>query len=224
MTSSYCGRHSIHYPGRTCPRCDAEERHREHLDATERSAAETVEAMRDSDYRHANPGEYECPHCKYISLRSKASRCPLCHGEIGNQYWVDVRAGEEAERDRRRVMAEEAAAEEKRTAPARAAQERKRKMAEEDRAAVKRRKDIVQTSSYSALAVGMIGFIVGGMIGCFGALDDANNGRTSMMHPFAVFLSVGVKTAITLAVIVGIVGFFAWSSVAGPSPTHRNRH
>ena len=121
MSQEYCGSHSIHYAGDSCPRCDAEERHRELLRATEESAAETIDAMRESDYRRANPGDYACPHCKYISLRNDASRCTLCHGEVGAEYWSSVRARERAAEERRRAEVEARIAEEKRTAPARAA-------------------------------------------------------------------------------------------------------
>lgn len=132
--AEYCGRHSIHYSGGSCPRCDAEDRHKELLDATEESAAETAEAIRESDYRRANPGDYECPHCRYTSLRNGASRCPLCRGEIGNQYWSEVRATERVTAARLRAKAEADAAEESRAAPIRAALELQRKIEGEDEA------------------------------------------------------------------------------------------
>lgn len=122
----YCSNHSIDYSGDTCSRCDAEERHRELLNATEENLAQTVGAMRESDYRRANPGEYACPHCQYISLKSGASRCPLCHGEVGRRYWDDVRAEYERaapQREAARRATEEAAtsAEKRRVAAARKA-------------------------------------------------------------------------------------------------------
>ena len=95
---AYCGNHGIDYAGSLCPRCDAEQRHRELLNATASGLADTVDAMRASDYRRANPGEYECPHCKYIALKSDATRCPLCRGEVDRGYWKGVRIRERLRR------------------------------------------------------------------------------------------------------------------------------
>jgi RNA polymerase subunit RPABC4/transcription elongation factor Spt4 len=104
----YCSTHVVHYDyNERCHRCEAEGRHQDLLNAAE----ENVAAMRDSDYRRANPGEYACPHCKYVSLKNEASRCPLCHGEIGADYWNAIR-------DRERADAEKKAAERKRAAEA----------------------------------------------------------------------------------------------------------
>jgi len=103
---AYCGNHDIHYSGSKCPRCDSEERHRDLLSVTADGLAVTVDAMRTSDYRRANPGEYECPHCRYVALKSDASRCPLCHGEIDHDYWRAARVREQAETERRKIQAE----------------------------------------------------------------------------------------------------------------------
>ncbi len=67
----------------------------------------TLEAIRASDYRRANPGEYECPHCRYISLRRMASRCPLCQGTVDDSYWKRVEARERTrdEEERARQLA-----------------------------------------------------------------------------------------------------------------------
>ncbi len=140
----YCSRHSVHYAGSRCLRCEAEDRHRELLSATEESMAETVRAMRESDHRRANPGEYKCPHCLYITLRYEAWRCSQCHGEVGYDYWVPIRAHKLAQAEEeaaalqvaaeRRVAAQRAAAEKEaaaraeweRTAPERARRRRVR--------------------------------------------------------------------------------------------------
>jgi len=98
-----------------CPDCRrAEERieeNRESLEGELESIKESVEA---AAYASANPGDYECPRCRYISLKNKASRCPLCQGNVDADYWVEVRRNE-AERSRR------AAEEYERAAPQRAA-------------------------------------------------------------------------------------------------------
>lgn len=90
----YCSWHSLSHGGNTCPRCDADRRHKGEL-----------EAIQESNYRRANPGEYECPHCKYTSLRRDASRCPLCRGAIVSTYWERLRAVELADAPRRRAAA-----------------------------------------------------------------------------------------------------------------------
>jgi hypothetical protein len=36
-------------------------------------------------------GDYECPECKYVSLRRDAKRCPLCKAEIADSYWLRER-------------------------------------------------------------------------------------------------------------------------------------
>lgn len=72
-------------------------------------------------WKTTNPGDYECPHCRFTSLRRLATRCPTCHGAVGDDYWQPIREREEraaakalseakerAERDAR-VAAEQAA-------------------------------------------------------------------------------------------------------------------
>ena len=118
---NYCGKHGIHHESSECPRCEMEERHQELVDqareGVEQAREDTesiVSAMRESEYRRANPGDYACPHCLYISLKMGASRCPLCHGDLPNDHWVRVRASEKAKAELRR--AEEKAAEERKRA------------------------------------------------------------------------------------------------------------
>lgn len=81
----YCRTHGVYHDtfGDGCPRC------RE----TEES---TLRALANTEYRATNPGEYECPHCRYVSLRRGASRCPLCQGSVHADYWSRVRAAEAA--------------------------------------------------------------------------------------------------------------------------------
>ncbi|MEK7686287.1 MAG: hypothetical protein AAB466_12785 [Verrucomicrobiota bacterium] len=155
---SYCGRHSLDYKSRDCPRCAAEERHQELLNLTAEGIEETVRATRESDYKRANPGDCECPHCKYFSLKSDASRCPLCRGDIGSDYWNKVRAAQRAAAERRRAQEEAHAAEEKRTAPARAAAERKRIEEEANAAAAARSNALAARPFYAcAWVTGVIG-------------------------------------------------------------------
>lgn len=131
----YCGQHDIHYKWGDCPRCSAEERHRELLDVTRESAEEAVRAAEDASYRQRNPGEFECPHCKYVSLRSDASRCPLCREHIDRDYWYRAHAQAKEAADRRRVQQEESAAEKRRNQEARAIQAALAKRKEHNRTA-----------------------------------------------------------------------------------------
>ena len=198
-TQEYCGRHSIHYPGRTCPRCDAEERHREILNATEESIAETAHAMRESDYRQANPGDYQCPHCMYLSLRRGASRCPLCHGDVGSEYWNSVRASEAAAEERQRAMAAA-------TAAAATAAKAEYDRAAPERAAAARRKEQehVSAASMSGFWGGLLGAIAGLLVG----------GVLGLVVEIASCVKTGTEkgsgsgVVILIAMIVGaVIGF-----------------
>jgi hypothetical protein len=135
------------------------------LNATEKSIAETVDAMRDSDYRRANPGDYACPHCRYVSLKREASRCPLCRGEIGGDYWNAVRAREKAEVERKRAVEAAAAAEWIRTAPEREAAGRAAALATASAAEEKRQTD--RLKSIAGLIIGAVGGAVAGVIAGF---------------------------------------------------------
>ncbi len=109
---SYCKIHGEYY-GYVCEDCGT----------AEWALRETVAA---AAHAQANPGDYDCPHCRYRSLRVNASRCPLCHGEIEGGYWNDVFAREKAEAERKAARLKAEADEERRTAPARAAEEARR--------------------------------------------------------------------------------------------------
>ena len=79
----YCYDHSINYTSDNCPRCCAENRHNELINATYASA----EHIR---YNESNPGTYKCPSCLYIALLHYASRCPKCHDDISSDYWEEI--------------------------------------------------------------------------------------------------------------------------------------
>lgn len=117
-----CGYHRINYSGSECPRCEADRRHEEMIElASEQHeedrqlALDNQEAYRqearESDHRRANPGDYDCPNCRYVTLLRNASRCPLCHGRVGPDYWTEVAAREEIERKARAKRAKETAKE-----------------------------------------------------------------------------------------------------------------
>lgn len=205
-TREYCGRHSIHYAGDSCPRCNAEERHKELLNATEATAAETVEAMRQSDDRRANPGDYACPHCKYISLKSEASRCPLCRGDVGSDYWNRVRAAEKAAEERRQAEVAARVAEEKRTAPARAAAARAAARAE----ALKNRRAaisaIVGESFVMALGVGVLSYFIGSLGGCLYRWGQGRPSEVQFRYSLSAWKSTGLMWAVVAMVAVCAIG------------------
>jgi uncharacterized Zn finger protein (UPF0148 family) len=124
-----------------CPKCrDAaerdEERARENAERDEERARESerraderaeelarelAESAEEAAYKQANPGDYECPSCLYITLRKGAVACPKCQRDVPPQYWLDVRTKEEA-KAREEARRQAAAAEEwKRTEPQRRA-------------------------------------------------------------------------------------------------------
>jgi hypothetical protein len=142
----HCSTHDIDHKSYDCPRCQAERRHEELLEQARESHEEEVryaqerheeaiEAARESDHRRANPGDYECPHCKYISLKRNATRCPLCHGSPDANYWSEVAAREEAARERAKAAAIEQARLAKIAADKRAAEAEQQRRQEEGIAA-----------------------------------------------------------------------------------------
>ena len=91
------------------------ERDREERRAYAARQEELAEELAD---REENPGDYECPGCRYVTLRANAWRCPKCHYDIPSSYWDQVRREYEAAQKE----AERARAEEARHAPLREAQ------------------------------------------------------------------------------------------------------
>lgn len=77
----YCYRHSIDSPSDVeCPVCRAEQ-----------VAEEQHEIAGLLRQINRGGGDFPCPHCRLISLKEDASRCPKCHGDIGADYWIAVR-------------------------------------------------------------------------------------------------------------------------------------
>ncbi|MGZ8842789.1 MAG: hypothetical protein ACXW18_03950 [Pyrinomonadaceae bacterium] len=150
-----------------------------------------------------NPGDYDCPHCKYRSLRSGASRCPLCHGEIGGDYWNAVRAQEQAAAERKRAMEAAAAAELIRTAPERAAAAA-RAAAEAQRL---RKNEASKDNAYFGATCGAIlGGIVMGLAGCASCLNHLPPVGDFPVTPFNLVTGL-VLGAIIGGVIGAVIGF-----------------
>ena len=113
-----CPTHGIKHASYDCPRCEAEKRHEELVELHDRSVEkaqerheEAVSAMRDAEYKRANPGDYKCPECFYFTLKRGAPRCPMCHAEVRSDYWPPIYAREQAQAEeaarRKRLAAEE---------------------------------------------------------------------------------------------------------------------
>ena len=105
----HCYDHGIDHTQFDCPKCVAQRRHEEVIDALKSQAeaqAEALksqaEAMADAEAKRFNPGDYVCPHCLYTTLKYYASRCPICQGPIDGAHWERVvQAEKEAEIHRR---------------------------------------------------------------------------------------------------------------------------
>lgn len=170
---SCCPSHG-HYPDYLsdgCPDCRREESDREEI-------KDTLYEIAHRSPQSTNLGDYECPYCKQTSLKRMASRCPLCRGEIANDYWSAVAAREladaerklaaaQAEAERRKAdaerqktlaaaAAEAAAAEQIRTAPARVAAAR--------RALADAQRKVRNARIQIALGYGSVGALIGGIV------------------------------------------------------------
>jgi hypothetical protein len=99
---SYCEMHLTHYPlGTKCPECrleqarEAQEEQVEMAREARRNAIDQHDALinsiRESEYKRLNPGNYQCPACKLMTLLDDASRCPMCRTDVPPSYWLSVR-------------------------------------------------------------------------------------------------------------------------------------
>jgi hypothetical protein len=124
---SYCATHLTNYPlGATCPECHLEQirEAQEKLIEIEREARRDakdqhdalINSIRESEYRSRNPGNYQCPACKLITLLDGASRCPMCRTDVPSSYWLSVR--ERAQRAREAEAAAKRSEEEAKVAEA----------------------------------------------------------------------------------------------------------
>lgn len=109
--SHYCQIHNIHHSSYFCPRCEAEKRHEELVELTELAISSQHVAAEEAIYKQANPGEYKCPSCLYITLKRGASRCPRCHATIGTEHWISIYEHENREQEERKRRNEIAAEE-----------------------------------------------------------------------------------------------------------------
>lgn len=120
MAKRYCGTHGAYDDEHSngCPDCrEAAERseneNKELLETlnemsehTEENARESRKAAERAAYLANNPGDYQCPECKMISLKYLASRCPKCQAGVSDSFWEGIQK-------KARVEAEKAAEERK---------------------------------------------------------------------------------------------------------------
>src|ERR1039458_7968163 len=102
--SRYCHTHGEYADWRDgCPDCqEAEKRAEERAREAEQKAEERAREAEEREYRRANPGSYECPACKFITLKRDALRCRECTAvveQVEPGYWANVRAAEGATLD-----------------------------------------------------------------------------------------------------------------------------
>lgn len=85
--------------------------HSEMLSEIERSREESSENIAAAAAYIANaknnPGDYDCPACRYTTLKYLASRCPKCQADTPSGYWLPI-----IERERARAEADRKAKEE----------------------------------------------------------------------------------------------------------------
>src|SRR5882672_3281303 len=87
-----------------CPKCQDLE------SQTQRDRSQMLESLENLDLSrdeivHAinNPGDYQCPYCKFKTLLYEAACCPKCQRNIADSYWEPIRI----EREKQRVRREE---------------------------------------------------------------------------------------------------------------------
>ena len=115
MARHYCKIHGWYsdYLGGGCLGChgdqirsekaanDLKEQLAELSEATSDAAQEAADAAEEAAYRTNNPGDYQCPGCRMVSLKRLARRCPLCQWDIPNDSWERISEEERIEKERR---------------------------------------------------------------------------------------------------------------------------
>jgi hypothetical protein len=180
---SYCRIHGYYSDDiHGCPDCRSAQEHaeadREELLSRVSGMAEAIRA----------PGDYECPHCRYVALKKGASRCPLCHGQITPTFWPELeerlkREAFERKRELERLL--------ERTRPER---ERAARDAELARARSHRNQYIVKTVWMAPFGF-LAGVYVASFLALFLAILFGRNFSNPCGHP--------------LVLAAGLIGFLA---------------
>ena len=108
----YCHIHGSYtvYNGEVggCPDCQRlSSDNKDILEQLANSQKANVEIAAQVIYRTNNPGDYECPACKMISLKTDASRCPLCRSDVPSEFWDRIRLRKQLEDEKRRQAEED---------------------------------------------------------------------------------------------------------------------
>lgn len=206
--SHYCHIHGEYPEYRDgCPDCQTAE------DRAESNRAEMLDRLSTAEYKRANPGDFQCPSCRYKTLLRQASRCPMCHATIEGQYWADVESAEKrkekararVEELRRKREAKEAE-EWKRAEPARLAAEAAAAAAKRKADAQKKRKSVLLTYLnllWIAPVCGFSGFLLGDIIGgIIGTFDPRSTAAIGGGVGETIGLRVGVLVAFILVAIM----------------------
>jgi ribosomal protein L37AE/L43A len=118
----HCPIHGVEYHRENgCPDCQVAENcaaadRTDLLQAISNLKSAAVHAAEHAAFRQSNPGDYECPSCKFKTLLYDAPLCWKCQRSVGDEYWKDVRRVEKAAA----LQAEEAAERGKQTEAVRA--------------------------------------------------------------------------------------------------------
>jgi uncharacterized Zn finger protein (UPF0148 family) len=56
-----------------------------------RATADSARALERAAYLENNPGDYQCPWCKMVSLKYEALCCPRCRRDVADFYWKEIR-------------------------------------------------------------------------------------------------------------------------------------
>ena len=110
VSGYYCFRCGRTNPTDFCPHCAAADEEF----AAEQRQNDLIRSQEEALHKRQNPGDYDCPHCLYRTLKLSASRCPMCHGQIGVEFWRPIieerkRREARAERERQEQTAQAAA-------------------------------------------------------------------------------------------------------------------
>ncbi|MBK1646938.1 hypothetical protein CKO25_20415 [Thiocapsa imhoffii] len=163
-----------------------ETQHAELVRLAERNEEEAAERDLWSDYRRDNPGDYECPHCKYKTLKFGATRCPKCQGILNQEQQKHIarlaaREAENLAKQHARFQREQ--------------QERERILAEQESARRERAKaeNIAAGKRRLRTLVFFVFCTFSSLLLYFSAESDFLSGLTYLFVPFVAWLSYWVS-------------------------------
>ncbi len=172
MGRYHCSSHNIDY-NNTCPECRAEQAETDRqsmIDALSELAEnrsgdidDLRSEIQDLAHKQANPGDYTCPECKFVTLKYEATRCPKCHCAIPLENWsairAEIKAKAEAAEQRKREAAEKQARD-------RAYQEAVRKKEQEaERVRQENSDELANIVAIATIVVGVVSLVAIAVVG-----------------------------------------------------------